>query len=357
MKCSKETCTNEVTQRGTILCESCLEEKKNDNMLKKQQQSEHFMSIIQNLQNEIKKLQETNNSLKSFNESKVKELTDHHEILNAENKQLTEDSNHLLNKYEKTLAALKDLEEKYEHSQLYNKNLESQVLSVTKSLEEIHRDNIKSIQEKIEFEKTHAQIILDIEKLKLENKKLLQSIEELTRENEYLVAKQTPPPKQVMDVRSPKASAAPQHPVSPPPQSPAPPPPPQSPPPPPPSGKATMLENVVNAVINSQQQQSIFPPPRVLTPEEKKQQEVDNRPIIQLENVISEAVDSQVRQSPPPFKELPQRVTDFKHSVASDLRNRQTDAKKKASSRIGDKKSSTSSITVRGTYKPPLKRG
>ena len=57
MKCVNENCNNEVTERGKILCTSCIEEKQNEILNKKMNHNEQLMNTIRTLQKEKVDLQ------------------------------------------------------------------------------------------------------------------------------------------------------------------------------------------------------------------------------------------------------------------------------------------------------------
>ena len=50
--CSTANCTGVVSQRGTILCDACLDQKKSASVLKRQQENETLLQTLKDLQKE-----------------------------------------------------------------------------------------------------------------------------------------------------------------------------------------------------------------------------------------------------------------------------------------------------------------
>ena len=272
--CATLNCDKQVTQRGTIYCDDCSEERKANTKLKHQMSTEEIIHALHDkYTKEIERYKTQIELLSSQHESDVKsedKLNRTRDELNTEYQKLLEENQHLLE---------------------YNRKLENETKIASKSIDDLRRENVDAIREKIEFEKTHSQLLLDIEKLKVENRNLIEQNKALSSELEE-------------------------------------------------NEKKTALSKIVDKIDQHfTLPQSTPPPPpkQELSDEEKAERAEDNEPIVKLEKDITHSVMSQKRTK---------KVSDFKHTVQLDLKNRSSEAKKKVSSTSGEKKFATSSSTA-----------
>lgn len=300
------SCIGKVSQRGTIHCDDCIENRKNISLAKRQTENDILLQTLHALQKEYE------TSVAGY-ETKIKLLTVQATI--------ADDS----------LVEHKKTQEENFHLKDYNTKLENETHILQTSIETLRKENFKSLQEKIEFERTHSQILLDNEKLKVELKKLNDEIIELKREVEYTTVKEPP-----LEAKAPLETASPQV------QAPV----------------HTTQSNVAKAISVVEQHLGmnnvINAPPRVLTQDEKDELAVKNKPVVDLRASIIAEISDTIR--PPPRNEMKiKKVSDFKHTVKRDIDNRQTDAQKKPYLKIGDRKLSTSLIKDSSSSKRNMK--
>ena len=198
--CSTINCNGQITQRGVILCNDCIEEKRKLSEIKKNQNNDELIEkllTLQNKYNDMVKNYETKIELSGTDNSKVQQITNLKEKIEIENKNLSE-YNIKLEKDNTDLLILKEkIEIENKNLSEYNIKLEKDNTDLTETNDELRKEILRLIQEKIEYEKNHNQLSLDIEKSLMENKRLLKINAELNDENKLLS-----PPKQIIETIS-----------------------------------------------------------------------------------------------------------------------------------------------------------
>jgi len=176
-------CSGFVTEKGNVLCDSCLEEKKKISKIKREHDIEELVNKNLEMEKELFKLRELNNNLDNDfrvinekNEENIKRISE----LEAINKSLEL-------RRKKIEINYKTLEEKFSEKTAENKYLEY-LETIEKENKEISNMNERLIKENEEFVKkteifdtTYLQLKLDNERLYLNNIRLVDKLENLQK--------------------------------------------------------------------------------------------------------------------------------------------------------------------------------
>lgn len=152
-------CTEMITQRGVIYCNICIENKKNNSKAKREMELDDIINKNNALEERIK------NFIKNEEQFKI-------QIEQYQNK---------IKELETDAESMTD----YASSD-YSSHLEKENERITSLLSKYIEENEKLIKEKSLYERTFEQTKLDINKMKIEQEKLISKYMTLSNENEKL---------------------------------------------------------------------------------------------------------------------------------------------------------------------------
>lgn len=156
-------CKN-TSQRGSIICNECIESKKN--------------------------------SSKNKREHNLDELFEKTNLFSEKNKNLENKLNEALNIIENQNKKLKELEKNASKID-YNSHLEKENIRITKLFENSITEVEQLIKEKTDYKTNYEQLKLDLEKKNIENERLKKIITTLEEENQKIISEN----KNVLDVQ------------------------------------------------------------------------------------------------------------------------------------------------------------
>lgn len=211
-------CQEIVSQRGTIFCETCSEERKNLTKSRREQDIDDLVNKNAELEKELMRLRQVQHTIENSNsknkdeyEKKILDLEleikslqiDRNEIENnytkilTENKviqQLNEDfskNNKQLQEMnlelEKTVAFLKkNQDENSRYATMYKTQIEKENVKLQDLLSKLRIDNQNLVKEREIYEMSYSQLKIDSQKISLDNKKLKEQNAKLLSQNEEL---------------------------------------------------------------------------------------------------------------------------------------------------------------------------
>jgi len=165
-------CTGLISQRGNILCETCIQVLKTTSKNKRESDIHDLMVRNSELEQEIQKLKNTPPTVVYTQEFPE----ENHDLCKAREKQL-----------EILLHLEKENNTKHSTDISYHLQLEKENDKLTQLLQKQRSENENLVKERGTYEMTHSQIKLDYEKLLLDNERVKSLLLELTSQNEGFV--------------------------------------------------------------------------------------------------------------------------------------------------------------------------
>mgnify|MGYP001560506859 CR=1 FL=1 len=179
-----------IPNKGSILCEKCLEERKKVLKNRQEHNIEELLEKNHNLQEDnttLKNLVKTLRDTITTQEKKVSEMGNKVSELGNKINELSSEieiKNQTISDLETTIIELNEKKPKIDLT--YNKHLEQENERLIQSLDKKRNECDSLVKDKYTYESTHEQLKIDSEKLKIENNRLNLVIQDLSERIKFL---------------------------------------------------------------------------------------------------------------------------------------------------------------------------